>query len=406
MDEMLDPNAPPDFEQQAIAIARQRKVAELLRKQAGGMPEGQMVSGRFVKPSVLASLAPVLGNFNAHLTDLGADKNERAYQGRAAEATKNWESQLPQAVAGRAELPGPRDEGGSPELNAIPAQPLTTGRILKHTLSGMRIPGNEKAAALTNQALMGELTREDTQQEKRDAAHASAIATAQKQQADLEWKREQLGATLGQKKDHDAQYLALTRDIAEAKNAVDWARIQATRDAAASKADAKKDAADAKITHLPAAQTTAYLNNKTAIGNIDEAADLVTKHPGAVGLKGVAPNIVLSRYGTDDEKRARAAIANIGSLKVHDRSGASVTVSESPRLMPFIPTINDDAKTVAVKLKNLKREAERANLAIEDFAEENKYHRPGTTKITPDELPTKVVGGKTYVQKDDQWYEQ
>lgn len=62
--------------------------------------------------------------------------------------------------------------------------------------------------------------------------------------------------------------------------------------------------------------------------------------------------------GTGDPAgtKLRALIADIGSLKVHDRSGANVTASETPRLRPFIPSISDDAVTVRKKLENFKTE--------------------------------------------------
>lgn len=70
----------------------------------------------------------------------------------------------------------------------------------------------------------------------------------------------------------------------------------------------------------------------------------------ATGWKGYLPNQVLNRVdptGVD----ARAAIADLGSLVIHDRSGAAVTAAEFPRLAPFIPTEKDDAPTVKKKLQ-------------------------------------------------------
>lgn len=70
---------------------------------------------------------------------------------------------------------------------------------------------------------------------------------------------------------------------------------------------------------------------------------------GATGWKGFLPNTVLNRVdpaGVD----TRAAISDLGSLVIHDRSGAAVTVSESPRLMPFIPVSTDDRATAEKKL--------------------------------------------------------
>lgn len=86
----------------------------------------------------------------------------------------------------------------------------------------------------------------------------------------------------------------------------------------------------------------------------------------AVGMKGYLPNFALNRL--DPEGTAtRADIADIGSLTIHDRSGAAVTAAESPRLMPFIPLPTDDAKTVKTKLTRFKQalEAETNNLTFQ-----------------------------------------
>ena len=40
---------------------------------------------------------------------------------------------------------------------------------------------------------------------------------------------------------------------------------------------------------------------------------------------------------------------------VHDRSGAAVTISEYPRLKPFIPSATDSPKQVKVKLAQLRK---------------------------------------------------
>lgn len=76
--------------------------------------------------------------------------------------------------------------------------------------------------------------------------------------------------------------------------------------------------------------------------------------PNATGLKGFLPNQVLNRL---DEKgvEARAAIAELGSLIIHSRSGAAVTAAEFPRLAPFIPSEKDDAATVRKKLNSFVR---------------------------------------------------
>lgn len=142
--------------------------------------------------------------------------------------------------------------------------------------------------------------------------------------------------------------------------------------------------------HLPAAQTNAYVGNQTTISNIDSVLAALEANPDAVGLKGYLPNVALGRMGTEGERATRADIANIGSLKIHDRSGANVTVSESPRLMPFIPQATDDPQTARIKLERLRAEAVRANQTLEGFAAENNYLVPGNTSGATPKAPPQV----------------
>jgi hypothetical protein len=81
----------------------------------------------------------------------------------------------------------------------------------------------------------------------------------------------------------------------------------------------------------------------------------VDKNPGSLGFQNNLPDALMQRVdptGVD----VRAAVSDIGSLKIHDRSGANVTVSEAPRLKPFIPMSTDTPSTAKKKLNGLKSE--------------------------------------------------
>lgn len=95
----------------------------------------------------------------------------------------------------------------------------------------------------------------------------------------------------------------------------------------------------------------------------------------ATGWKGNLPAAILNRVdpsGVD----ARAAIADLGSMVIHDRSGAAVSASEYPRLAPFIPTATDDAATVKKKLTRFVSEYKRITSEIEDFYDQSGYEVP------------------------------
>lgn len=94
--------------------------------------------------------------------------------------------------------------------------------------------------------------------------------------------------------------------------------------------------------NLRRAQTALALIEGKTIGDAKGDKD-------ATGWKGLVPNQLLNRMDASGVE-TRAAIADLGSLVIHDRSGAAVTAAEFPRLAPFIPSAVDDAKTAKKKL--------------------------------------------------------
>jgi hypothetical protein len=107
-----------------------------------------------------------------------------------------------------------------------------------------------------------------------------------------------------------------------------------------------------------------YVGNNASVRQIDEAIAAIEARPESLGLRnylGENANQRLDADGVD----ARAALANIGSLLIHDRSGAAVTAAESPRLMPFVPQVTDRADAAIKKLRALRRQYENANSEIE-----------------------------------------
>lgn len=102
--------------------------------------------------------------------------------------------------------------------------------------------------------------------------------------------------------------------------------------------------------------TKAVATNKTQLAVIDDALKELAGHESAVGLSRGLPLIGDRLDPRIDPKgvAARAQIANIGSLKIHDRSGAAVSVHEFPRLAPFIPTVSDPPAAIRVKLQKLR----------------------------------------------------
>jgi hypothetical protein len=135
---------------------------------------------------------------------------------------------------------------------------------------------------------------------------------------------------------------------------------------------------------IPASANTAIITNQQNLAKINDALNLlegkdVGKLKGdkdATGWKGYLPQAALNRAdpgGID----ARAMIADLGSLIIHDRSGAAVTAAESPRLMPFIPLITDSKETAVKKLQRFKQLYEAEQQGLQDiYSRANGYKQP------------------------------
>jgi hypothetical protein len=119
---------------------------------------------------------------------------------------------------------------------------------------------------------------------------------------------------------------------------------------------AAANAEAAKIKSIPEPINAAVLQNHQSLNKLDDALDLLEANKDAIGLKGNLGQTVLNKLdpkGID----TRAAIADIGSIVLHDRSGAAVTAAESPRLLPFIPTPSDTYEAAKSKLIRMRKYA-------------------------------------------------
>jgi hypothetical protein len=157
-----------------------------------------------------------------------------------------------------------------------------------------------------------------------------------------------------------------------------------------------KARADAKP--IPPGREKEMTDNLGAIQQVDRALALLEDRPDSIGGPGsiAAANIPgagmlqnrIDKSGTD----LRAIIANIGSLIIHQRSGAAVTASEFPRLRPFIPTISDDPETARKKLQQFRA------AYLDEMAALNEIYSPegGYRSHGPTERYLKGAGPSEY----------
>jgi spore germination cell wall hydrolase CwlJ-like protein len=98
---------------------------------------------------------------------------------------------------------------------------------------------------------------------------------------------------------------------------------------------------------------TGMQGNASGIRNIDRVLRDLDAHPNSVGIKALQPEWAL-QYTDPEGVHLRAGIADLTSQQFHDRSGASVTLSESPRLKPFLPAPTDTVAALRTKLERIR----------------------------------------------------
>jgi hypothetical protein len=111
------------------------------------------------------------------------------------------------------------------------------------------------------------------------------------------------------------------------------------------------------------------------LGDVYKRQVVMKGDKNATGWKGLVRPVFLNRMdpsGTD----TRAAIADLESLVVHDRSGAAVTAAETPRLRPFIPNATDDRATAEKKLNRFTLEYRAMVEEASDFYKSSGYKVP------------------------------
>ena len=149
-----------------------------------------------------------------------------------------------------------------------------------------------------------------------------------------------------------------------------------------------------KLRDVPGTVRKTLFENDAALRKVDDALAAVKKYPEALGVSNYLGDTIRQRTDPDGVN-ARALVADIGSLKIHDRSGAAVTASETPRLKPFIPSATDDEATVNKKLNLFKQEYTAIQQDIrETYSREQGYRTPEARQARVDisAIPAKAQG--------------
>jgi hypothetical protein len=144
-------------------------------------------------------------------------------------------------------------------------------------------------------------------------------------------------------------------------------------------ADPSTAAGPKNLRPIPSTAQAGITANRNTLSKIDKAIAAIRANGGALGAANYFGDAIRQRTDPGGVS-ARALVADIGSAKLHDRSGAAVTAAESPRLMPFIPTVTDSPQAAIAKLENLRAEYFAAVDEAEAFYGPESGYRPMTLR--------------------------
>ena len=116
---MADYLNPEDIAAQS-AIARQQKLADLLWQQGAQQPQGQMISGQYVKPSPLQYLSNMANQYVSNKTSEAADKAQLDLAQKIREAKNTKEQAITNLITGTPAIPA--QAGGIQGPNGMTTQ--------------------------------------------------------------------------------------------------------------------------------------------------------------------------------------------------------------------------------------------------------------------------------------------
>jgi hypothetical protein len=345
-------------------ILRQQKMAEMLMQQGMQQPQGQMVSGRYVAPSIFQNLA---GLANTYMGQRGIEKAEQAQLNLAkqlradeASATADYMQQKlgRPAIAGTPDIPTETYE----TVRGIPAQPAISANP---QAAYANLYANPKSSAAQRQFAFGKMNEgpikvglEDT---LLDPFTMKPVYTgAGKPRAPLQIDT----GTAIELRDPNNPTVVLQRipksQMPTAGQVVETANgpmIVNTRTGDATPIMAGGQPIAPKLTAEQSKDITG-INQQRSV--VDSALNLVEKTPSAFsfgrGAAGALPlgETLAGRTEKPDETKARAAVFNIVSKVINERAGAAQSVQELKRLNAFLPSEYDNAKQIKNKFDGFK----------------------------------------------------
>jgi len=420
-------SAPPDvvpsfaFARKKAALeARQAKIAQLVKNASttATMPQGQMISGRYVAPSwsqnLNAAIQPALSRYAVDQEQAQLGKDQEEFDAADRRAAIAHAMSAPQGTPEQRVSPAVLDDEGNRMPDAVtPGVPVTPQQKIAWAEQGMHIPSRKDLLTkLVSDLTIQEPVREEVRVEKRsdreDRQAESRATLVQQQILAREQFRQRADDAL--RRSEDTRFSIQQRaDAAREHNEAMQAIAQTRAEAAAAKAGQGKTMTSGTIKELGALE-----DNVSRIGTL--RSEFKDEYG---GLKGAAATIVggIPGISTPASEWWRNYRRESELIERHALFGASLTAGEQKawKDADITPSMNADEiarrlarrEIIARKVfDNAVDRHHRAGYNARDVFGEPRSIAPEGNFGPPAAPATKIINGKTYVQRNGQWYEQ
>jgi len=360
---------------EVLGLQRQRALANLLTGQAFNQPQGQMISGHYVKPSALQQALPMINAAIGGLTNANLDTKQTelaaALRGRNAAEIQEY-SRLQQIDPAKAIQYGLNSQ--NPTLKSIVAEDLKTQKYSEGDIGQRRslATGLMETVGRGGEKYRAPLQIDTgTSIEIRDPKDPTKVLQVLPKTHVFAPHANQLVPVQG----GFAEYNPNTKTFLPIGGGQGGAAGTPT---------------GALMPPLPGPLQTQASSINEQKSTINDVLKAVEGNRQYFGAKYAAPGILAGELGTSkmnqklpsDAVEARSQVFNTASSVIKERAGTAQSKNESAIIMRFLPSEFDTDKVIIDKLNGFNKYLESKEKGISPVVGAIQTYRPGTTQTS------------------------
>jgi len=366
---------------EVLGLQRQRQLANLLTGQAFNQPQGQMISGHYVRPSALQQALPMINAAIGGLTNANLDTKQQelanALRGRNAAEIQEY-SRLQQVDPAQAIQYGLNSQ--NPTLKSIVAEDLKTQKYSEGDIGQRRslATGLMETVGRGGEKYRAPLQIDTgTSIEIRDPKDPTKVLQVLPKTHVFAPHASQLVPVQGGFAEYNPNTKALT--------AIGGGQGGATG-----------TPTGALMPPLPQHLQTEVSSINQQKSTINDVLKSVEQNRQYFGTKYAAPEILAGELGASKMNQklpssaveSRSQVFNTASSVIKERAGTAQSKNESAIIMRFLPSIYDNDKVIIDKLNGFNKYLESKEKGITSVVGAVPTYRPGATQ------PPAVTTGK------------